>query len=159
MAIDYDLDCATQLSVAEVANLLDGIGKGISVFGASVTPDLLMKPGANARLGTWVRVTEEGPKQPWDPIVAGLGFTPTVSVSFRMAKGVEVSDQQDDMIRLVLRLLDQVGGDLVLHRDFEDIWLLRRNDELTLSEDDDLWRPHRLALVPGPYRRETHTME
>jgi hypothetical protein len=159
MAIDYNLDCATLLSVAEVATRLEDIGKAAGVFDASVTVELLMESGVNTRLGTWVRVVEERPPQPWHPVVAELGFTPTVSVTFRTAKGVDVSDQQDDMIRLVAPLLERIDGDAVLHLQFEQIWLLRKNGELTLHEGDDLWRPQRLALMTQPCRRETHTMD
>ncbi|MEW2043957.1 SitI3 family protein, partial [Streptomyces sp. NPDC005534] len=93
------------------------------------------------------------------PIITGLGFTPTVGVGFRLAKGVEVSDQQDDMIRLVTPLLERIDGDAVLHFQFEQIWMLRRKGELSLSEDDTLWRPQRLAVVTQPYRRESHSMD
>lgn len=158
MAIDYDLDCATRSTAAEVAGRLLGIGRDVGVFDPAVTCEGLTE-GTVTRLGTWVRVLGHGPCHPWHPVVAGLGFTPTLTVAFRMAKGVEVSDQQDDMLRLIMPLLARVDGDAVLHFQFEQIWLLRRNGELTLSEEDDLWRPRRLALVPGPFRRQTHTMD
>ncbi|MFF4401633.1 SitI3 family protein [Streptomyces sp. NPDC001480] len=158
MAIDYDLDCATRSTVDEVAGRLLAIGRGVGVFDGSVTRDGLME-GTGTRLDTWVRVLRHGPCHPWHPVVAGLGFTPTVTVAFRMAKGVEVSEQQDDMLRLVMPLLAQVDGDAVMHFQFEEVWLLRRNGQLTLNEQDVLWRPQRLALVPGPYRRQTHIMD
>ncbi|MFI8536685.1 SitI3 family protein [Streptomyces aquilus] len=159
MAISYDLECATEAPAAEVAALLAGIGKGVGVFDATVTAELLVGTGVNARYGTWIRVTQEQTPHPWHLVVAGLGLTPTVSVAFRVAKGVEVSEQQDDMLCLVLPLLERVGGDAVLHYQYESIWLLRKGGELSLSEDDDLWRPHRMLLVPQPYKRETHRFE
>lgn len=158
MAIEYDLDCATKLSANEVATRLEEIGKDTGVFDASVKSERLMD-GALTRLGTWVRVMKQRPPQPWHPVVSGLGFTPTVGVGFRMAKGVEVSDQQDDMLRLIVPLLERIDGDAVLHFQFEEIWMLRKSGELSLNEKDDLWRPQRLALVTQPYRRETHTMD
>ncbi|KPI00391.1 hypothetical protein OK074_5824 [Actinobacteria bacterium OK074] len=159
MAIEYDLEFATKLSSAEVATRLVEIGKDTGVLDASVTPEQLTGLRVNSRLDTWMGVIQKRELHSWHPIVTDLGFTPTVSVGFRMAKGVEVSDQQDDMLRLVLPLLEQVDGDAVLHYQFEQIWLLRKNGDLTLSEDDDLWRPHRLPLVTQPYRRETHRFE
>lgn len=72
-----------------------------------------------------------------------------------MGKGTETSDQQDDMILLIARLLEWVDGDAVLQYRYEEVWLLRRNGELILNEGDDLWRPKRLALMTQPYRRET----
>ncbi|WP_405733094.1 SitI3 family protein [Streptomyces sp. NBC_00028] len=159
MAISYDLEYATESSPAEVAARLAEIGKGIGVFDATVTPELLVDPGVNTRQGSWIRVTQVRPPQPWHPVVADLHFTPTVSAAFRMAKGVEVGDQQDDMLRLVLALLEQVDGDAVLHYQYESIWLLRKNGELSLSENDDLWRPHRVPFVTQPYKRVTHRFE
>lgn len=159
MAIAYDLDCATRLSATEVATRLAEIGRHSSVIDPSVTPERLVEEGALTRLGTWLRVTRQRPPQPWHPVVDSLGFTPTVSVTFRLGKETESSSQQDDMVRLVAPLLQQIDGDVVLHLQFEQVWLLRRGGELSLNEDDDIWRPQRLALVPQPYRRETHTME
>jgi len=159
MAISYDLEYATDSPAAEVAAQLAEVGKGIGVFDATVDPELLLDPGANTRHGTWIRVTEVRPPQSWHPVVADLGFTPTVSTVFRMAKNVEVSEQQDDMLRLVLALLERIDGDAVLHYQYESIWLLRKNGELSLSGNDDLWRPHRIHLVTQPYRRETHRFE
>jgi len=159
MAIAYDLDCATRLSANAVATRLEEIGREAGIFDASVTGKRLLEEGAVTRLGMWIRVVASRPPQPWDPIVTDLGFTPTVGMVFRMAKGVEVSDQQDDMIRLVAPLLQRMDGDAVLHFQFEEVWLLRKNGELSLNEDDDLWRPQRLALMTQPYRRETHTMD
>ncbi|MFI1565565.1 SitI3 family protein [Streptomyces sp. NPDC020490] len=158
MAIEYDLDCATDLSANEVAAHLEEVGKETGVLDASVTAERLVE-GAATRRGTWITVVTPRPPQPWHPIVIDLGFAPTVDVAFRMDKGVEVSDQQDDMIRLVAPLLRRVDGDAVLHFQFEQVWLLRRNGELSLSEEDDLWRPGRLSLMTQPYHRETHIMD
>ncbi|MET7696936.1 SitI3 family protein [Streptomyces sp. NPDC005485] len=130
MAIDYYLDCATMLSANGVAAQLEEVGKDSGVFDAPITSNRLMD-GALTRLGTQLRVMTERPPQPCHPIVSGLGFTPTVGVGFRMAKGADVSDQQDDMLRLVVPLLDRIDGDTVLHFQFEEIWLLRRGAELT----------------------------
>ncbi|MGW7549314.1 SitI3 family protein [Streptomyces sp. NPDC054770] len=161
MAIEFDLDIATGSAVAEVASRLAEVGTETGVFDASVTAERLTERGvfALSRLGTCVSVVRQEPPHPWHPVVAGLGFTPTVGVGFRMAKGVEVAEQQDDMIRLVAPLLERIDGDAVLHFQFEVIWLLRRNGELSLNERDDIWRPQRLALMRGPFRRETHSMD
>ena len=85
-----------------------------------------------------------------------LGFSPTVDVGFRMDKFTDMSAQKDDMIRLVSTMLDRVPGDAVLHFQYEQVWLLRHNGEVTLSEEDDIWPPQRLAAVHQPYRRATH---
>jgi hypothetical protein len=111
MAIEYDLDCATPLSAHDVALRLAETGRETGLFDASVTGERLVEEGAVTRLGTWVRAVTPGPPQPWNPVVTAFGFNPTVDVRFRMAKGVEVADQQDDMIRLVAPLLTRMSGD------------------------------------------------
>jgi hypothetical protein len=90
-------------------------------------------------------------------VITDLGFTPTVSVVLRLDKHDKISEQQDDMIRLTSALLDRVPGDVVLHSSFEHIWLLRRGDELSVREQEDVWPQQRLALLTRPYRRATHT--
>lgn len=159
MAIEYDLDFATRYSADEVATRLADIGRQTGILDPSVTGVRLVAEGAETRLGTWIRVIEPKPPQPWNAIVNDLGIVPTVDVGFRLGKENESSDQQDDMIRIVAPLLDRVDGDVVLHFQFEEVWLLRRGGELTLHKDDDLWRPARLAIVSQPYGRETHIMD
>jgi hypothetical protein len=155
VAISYSLELATPASPAQVAADLRAIGSGLGLFGGSVTPQRLLDDGATTVLGTWIRVIETNPPG-WNPVVTDLGFTPSVSVAFRMDKETEISVQQDDMIKTVSRLLDQVSGDAVLHSGYEAIWLLRRGGDVSLSEQADLWPERRLAAVAQTYRRETH---
>lgn len=90
------------------------------------------------------------------PRIGGRVLTPTVSAAFRLGKDTDITGQQDDMIRLTDALLTEVPGDAVLHLDYEDVWLVRQDGRLSLSERSDLWPPHRLATVSEPYRRRTH---
>jgi hypothetical protein len=90
-------------------------------------------------------------------VTEDFGFRPTVLVGFRQDKFTDMSAQDDDMVRLVTGLLDRVPGDVVLHFQYEQIWLLRHNGELSLNERDDIWPPQRLAAVHQSYRRATHT--
>ena len=156
MAISYDLDMATPSPAAEVARELHAVARAAGLLDASVTPELIVDEGAVTGHGTWIRVGEETPR-PWNAVITDLGFTPTVSVTFRLGKTHDMPGQQDDMARLVSGLLTRVSGDAVLHRDFEDIWLLRRGGDLSLNESPDLWPAQRLAAVSQPYRRATHT--
>lgn len=159
MAITYDLEFATPSSVDEVAAQLNEVARGCGLFPASSSPEELVKDGVNSRLGTWIRVGAERP-QPWHPLITELHMSPTVSVHFRCATGVEVPAQQDDMIKMVSHLLQRVPGDAVLHFQLEEIWLLRRNGDLTINEREEIWPPQRLAFFENQsYRRETHTME
>ncbi|MFB7126463.1 SitI3 family protein [Kitasatospora sp. NPDC056273] len=88
--------------------------------------------------------------------MGGRVFTPTVSVAFRLGKDTDPSGQQDDMTRLADALLARVPGDAVLHLDYEDVWMVRQDGQLTLSERSDVWPPNRLAAISEPYRRQTH---
>lgn len=156
MAISYSLDIATATPATEVAAALREIGGFTGLFDESVTPDRILDEGAATRFGTWLRVVQTTPR-PNHPIVTDLGINPTVLVVFRLDKDNRIADQQDDVIRLTTGLLSRIPGDAVLHYQLETIWLLRRSGELTINERDDIWPPHRLALLDQPVRRATHT--
>jgi hypothetical protein len=156
MAISYSLDIATSVPATEVARALHGVGIAAHVFSDSVAAKEILDEGATTRLGTWVKVVKAAPR-PWHPVITDLGFTPTVSVAFRLDKEGRISDQQDDMIRMTSGLLSEVSGDAVLHQELETIWLLRRDDDVTVSGQEDLWPPPRLAILGPSARRVTHT--
>jgi hypothetical protein len=155
MAISYSFALATPVPAADVARELHAAGRLLGVLDASATPEDLLA-GAATTLGTWVRVAEAKARS-WDPVRNDLGFTPTVAVTARLDTDNDVGAQQDDLVRLVSGLLDRVPGDAVLHREFEDIWLLRRGGEVMVSEQDDLWPARRLAALSQRYRRVTHS--
>jgi hypothetical protein len=116
---------------------------------------LLLDEVGRSRFDTRIQVVDANPR-PWNAVIEDLGFTPTVRVEFRLDKFTDMSDQKDDMIRLVSDLLDRVPGDAVLHFQYEQIWLLRRDGDLSLNERGDIWPPQRLAMVSQPYRRATY---
>ncbi|MFJ6384115.1 SitI3 family protein [Kitasatospora sp. NPDC092039] len=156
MAISYSLELVTPWTTAQVAQKLADVAPSVRLFDTPATVDALVGDGAVTAYGTWVRVTPRKPT-PWgDPQIGGRVFTPTVSVAFRLGKDTDASGQQDDMARLADALLAQVPGDAVLHLDYEDVWLVRQDGELSLSERSDFWPPNRLAAVSGPYRRQSH---
>jgi hypothetical protein len=155
MAIEFTLALRTPLPTAEVASELQQVAQTLGLFDATVTPESLLDEGAETVHGTLIQVIDAYPR-PWNPVLEDLGFNPTGTVEFRQDKFTDMSVQDDDMILLTSGLLDRVPGDAVLHFQYEQIWLLRRDNELTLSEDDDIWPPERLAAVHQPYRRATH---
>ncbi|MFD0272743.1 SitI3 family protein [Kitasatospora sp. NPDC127111] len=156
MAISYSLELVTPLPTAAVAEEFAEVARSLRLFDASTTADQLLDDGAVTAYGTWTRVVTRKPT-PWgDQLLGGRAFTPTVSVAFRLGKDDDIAGQQDDMARLAVALLSRVPGDAALHLDYEDVWLVRLDGELILSERSDWWPPNRLAEVPGPYRRETH---
>ncbi|HEY9329894.1 MAG TPA: SitI3 family protein [Streptomyces sp.] len=90
------------------------VARTAGLFDESVVPDLVLGDGALTTKGTWVRVGKET-SQPWNPVIADLGFTPTVWVRFQLGRSSDYPDQQDDMVRLVSGLLDRTPGDAVLN--------------------------------------------
>src|SRR5438067_12663831 len=110
MAIEYDLEMATPTPAAQVARDLLDAARTIGMFDTSVGPEDLLADGALTRFRTWVKVYEPNPP-PWHAVTSDLGFTPTVSVGFRFDKFTDMSEQDDDMVRLVSGLLDRVPGD------------------------------------------------
>lgn len=156
MAITYNLELATTTPAEQVSAAMVGLARSGGLLDASAPPDAVLGDGARTQPGMWVQVVPATPP-PWDAVVHDLGFTPTVSVGFRLDKDKDIAAQQDDMVRLTAGLLGVVPGDAVLHSAYEQIWLLRRNGAVTVSEQDDIWPPDRLAEVPLPYQRVTHT--
>ncbi len=152
MALTCSLDLATSASAHEVARSLIATG----LFGEQVTAERLVEEGAATTNGTWLRAFAVSPR-PSHPIVTDLGFTPTTSVAFQLAKDHAVPKQQDDVVRMTSAVLRRVTGDAVLHRDLEHIWLLRRDELVSVSEEDTWWPAERLALVGLPYQRKSHT--
>ncbi|MCP3803943.1 SitI3 family protein [Allokutzneria sp. A3M-2-11 16] len=158
MAISYSLEIATQLSPGEVAHAVREAGRQAALFSDAVTLEQILGDGALAKGGSVVQVMEPL-EAPYDVVADDLGFAPTSSVEFQINTSNPVHYQQDDVVALTVGVLKRVPGDAVLHRETETIWLLRRDGELTVNEQDDIWPPHRLALVDIPYRRETHTFD
>jgi hypothetical protein len=158
MAIEYDFDMATTSSVAHAADVLCECGGALGLFDTAVARESILDQGVTTGLGLWIKVIEANPR-PWNAVKADLGFTPTVWVAFRLDKLGDMSAQEDDMARLVYGLLERIPGDAVLHFQYEEIWLLRRDGDLSLNEQDVLWPPQRLAAVRQPYRRATYAFE
>lgn len=156
MAITYNLELATPTPAEQVAADVVGFARAGGLLDGSVPADAALGSGTRTLPGMWVQVVAATPP-PWDAVVHDLGFTPTVSVGFRLDKDGDIEAQQDDMVRLTVGLLSRVPGDAVLHSAYEDIWLLRRDGTLTVNERDDIWPAQRLASVSLPYQRITHT--
>ncbi|WP_042409208.1 SitI3 family protein [Streptacidiphilus carbonis] len=156
MAISHSLSLATPLPVAQVALAVREAGVSAGLLDASTDSADLLEDGVVTLSGTWIRVLEPT-LQPWDPLITDLGITPTVRVAFRLDKTEDLTGQTDEIIRLVSQLLDRVPGDAVLQYLHETVWLLRRGDDLSLNEHDDLWPARRLALMTQPHRRATYT--
>ena len=155
MAISHSLSLATSLSADQVALAVSEIAVGIGLLRAPVEPEWFLDDGVSTDSGTWIRVLDPT-VQPWDPLITDLGIRPTVRVAFRLDKRTDLTRQADEIIRMVSELLAKIPGDAVLQYLFETIWLMRRRNDLSLNEDDDLWPAERLALLTQSYRRATY---
>lgn len=84
-------------------------------------------------------------------IAADLGISAAMLIMFRLNKFTDLEAQKKVLIRLTIELLRQVEGDAVLLFNGEVVWLLRKQGELILNSDMNLWRPDALVLVTLPY--------
>ena len=153
MAISYSLQIGTSMPVAQAAGELYRTAVGSGLIDAATNDEQLLDPGVTTTAGPWVRMVDLSAR-PSKLVVDRFGFLPTVDAFFRFDKFGDFAAQGDAMVRIVAGLLDLVPGDMVLHYQYEDIWLLRTGATVTVSDRDDLWPPHRLAMLTGPYRRE-----
>ncbi|MFB7911219.1 SitI3 family protein [Kitasatospora sp. NPDC056076] len=159
MAISYSFELATPLSAGEVATNLAAVVQGLRLSDASADADTLLGDGARTLNGTRIQVIPKSPA-PWgDPLIGGRVFSPTVAVIFRLDKMANIAGQQDVVVRLAVELLLRIPDDAVLHYDFEEIWLTRRDGGLSINERSDLWPQHRLAIISLPYRRQTQEFD
>ena len=88
-----------------------------------------------------------------DPFVADFGMARAATVDATFDRDGDFDDQVDELLQLLFALLSAVGGDAVLHYDYAEVWLVRREGRVVLSDDDDIWTPDRLALVTVPHER------
>jgi hypothetical protein len=154
MAISYTLSVATTWPSAQVAGELHRAAVDLALLPASTGETQILDPGVVTASGTRLRVMAT-PPHPVDPVLAGLGFRPTLTTTFRFDKFRDLEVQTDDMVALVADLLDHVPGDLVLHHQYETIWLLRRGDDLSIGDRDGMWPPHRATLLGRPHHRRS----
>jgi hypothetical protein len=142
-----------------VAELVCAAAQGADLLDPAVTADEVLH-GWTTTHGTWVHVLDGTATPPYNVVEQSFGFAPTVRVAFsRGTADHRDLDQQDDIVRLVAALLDALPGDAVLmFLESDEAWLLRRGADLSVSEIDDRWPPHRQALLPRPCRRASHSL-
>ncbi|MFI6490643.1 SitI3 family protein [Streptomyces sp. NPDC050564] len=160
MAFSYTLDIATSTPAIVVAEKLIHAATDAQLLRSPLSPEDLLDEGAVTVHGTWLRVIEEEDEpDPDDPLIKNLGITSSTTVIFRYKKSVYAQEQDDDVVLLTSRLLEQVPGDAVLHLDYETAKLVRHAEKTSLSDDTELWTPHRLALISQDYDRTTYKID
>ncbi|MGW7408772.1 SitI3 family protein [Streptomyces sp. NPDC054833] len=156
VAFSCTLDIAASDSPLCVAEKLVHVASDAQLLQSPPPPaaDLLTE-GISTAHGTWLRVLAEDDEPDLeDPLVENLEFTPTTTVIFRYKKGA-YEEQDEDVVLLSSRLLEEVPGDAVLHVDYESAKLARRAGKTSLSDDAELWTPYRLSLISQEYDRAT----
>ncbi len=156
MAVEYGFFLKTSMSALAIAVELARAVSGHREHDDASVVKQLLDPGIDTMDGLWVRVLPGTPSRR-HPVITDLEFTPTIRIAYRLDKFRDLEQQTDTMVRLTAALLENSPGDAALTWDLEQVWLLRRNGELTLNERDDLWTPRRLAFIPLPYRRATYS--
>ncbi|MEY9935008.1 hypothetical protein ABH926_009679 [Catenulispora sp. GP43] len=151
MAIEFTVQITAGRPASALVESVAAVARDLALLGPDADPAQLLD-GLDLANGTWLRVRDDHP-QPWQTVPAALGFTSDVSLYFRLDKWQDLTAQQDDLIRLSLGLLDHVPGDMVLHREYETAWFVRKAGVLTLTDLADRWTPERLAWVTHPYQR------
>ncbi|MFJ8441700.1 SitI3 family protein [Kitasatospora griseola] len=119
--------------------------------------ELLSRGGARTARGTTVSVSAPEPT-PFDVIDHEFGVPAKVRIWIEPDGDRPMAEQDDDIAALLAGLLEDTPADLVAVHNYETVWLIRRGGELVLHEDPALWPDHRLALIKGPYRRESHQL-
>ncbi|MGW4817213.1 SitI3 family protein [Kitasatospora cineracea] len=111
--------------------------------------------GVPTNLGMFIEISTPEP-MPFDVIEEGFGVSSTVHIWFQPDKEIPMNPQLDEIAVLMVALLEEISGDAAITLHSEIGWLIRRNGEIILHEDSELWPEHRLALINTPYRRESH---
>jgi hypothetical protein len=90
-----------------------------------------------------------------DQFTTDFGIERAARVEFQVDGSRDFAPQLHDVLAVTTGLLDRLAADAdaVLHFEYDVVWLLRRDGRLYLNEDDDLWRPDRVALITQPYER------
>jgi hypothetical protein len=88
-----------------------------------------------------------------DTFVADFGMARAAAVDFTYDGREDPDRQLDELLQVVFGLLEVVTGDAVLHYEYADVWLVRRDSQLVLSDDDQMWPPEELAGIDVQYQR------
>jgi hypothetical protein len=153
VALSRDLHIATPFTAAQVASELYRVALDIGLLLESTAEEKMLE-GVVTASGTWLRAISTN-REPSHPVTTSFGFQPTVFAVFAPNKFSDFDLQSNDMVQMVSGILDHVPGDLVLHYQHETIWMLRLGDDLSISDRDDLWPPHRMALLAQPYQHRS----
>lgn len=151
----FQLELAAPATPAEgVARIVQQVATAAGVVDSFDPPNLL-HGNVTMRSGLWLYVDPDPADdfdQP-DQFAADFGVHRTVSVGLQLNVVKQGVPQMRDMVTLVFGILDRMAGDAVLHYEYEEAWLLRRDGRLFVNNREDVWHPDLLAMIPHPYER------
>jgi hypothetical protein len=133
-----DAVVAVLVAVGDGGGDADGDGDGARVVEAHAGTS------GSLRGGGWFDV-DAAEDDPPDPEERRFGFAPAVEVYIGLRKFGDLEAQTTDVLRLALGVLAGVPGDALLHREHDEVWLLRRRGRLTVNAG--LWTPAQLGLL------------
>jgi hypothetical protein len=146
MSITYQLDLGASTTPKAVAVAMAQIAT------KTVIIEQIDGNGGKLRGDGWFSV-DISEYDPPDPVEESFGFTPRVEIHFGLNKFNDPEGRELDVIRLTLGVLDEIPGDALFHSQHNWVFLLRRGGRLTINDDDDIWTPGHLALLPQSYER------
>ncbi|MGW4809224.1 SitI3 family protein [Kitasatospora sp. NPDC004272] len=158
MSVDHQIYLNTDEPVDRVASKISRLLWEKGLISSHLDADRLLRGGgARMKCGALVVVSPYD-ATPFDLIEENFGVSPTVQVFISPKREAPFFPQEDDIVALAAALLEETSNDMVLSYNFETAWLIRRSAELILHERPSLWPENRLALIKGPYRRESHQL-
>ena len=147
MALEYSLEVNTDLHPEQVLKLMfTGISLNVCIEKLNRKGVLISADASGLRTVAY-RLKKNEPSY----IAADLGIEVSMHILFRLTSCEDRERQKKRLLRATIELLRHVEGDAALLFNGEVVWLLRKEGELTLNSDTDLWRPEFLALVTLPY--------
>lgn len=160
MSISYYCSIDTERSTADVAEV---VARALTFPGsADETRARLLSTGLYADLDLWVRVSGQPGEHASELVWEYLRIPTTVRVAITVSARPPGSrrersggEQEQSIVGLVARILDDLAGDAVLEWDLtDDVLIMRRADRLTVTDDAGIMRDEWLVSLTGPYTRE-----
>jgi hypothetical protein len=155
MSISYSLVVGTGPTTVEgLATVLHGFlaGQELVAPGAG-SADLL---GQGVPLTSRLQVHVQTVPVRNDSVRTDFGVDSEAVVTLWVDRRAERDAQEAHVATIATGLVERIPDDLVLHRDYEVVYLVRRDGEVVVSEADSWW-VDLIALVPPPYEKKQLT--
>jgi hypothetical protein len=84
-------------------------------------------------------------------VVRTLNMSPVIWMLFLLNKWRDPVQAQDIIFKGLLRMMQEMTGDIVLLHGGDEVILIRKSDQLLLKNGNEFWVPERLRIIPMPY--------